>query len=148
MFKLTKRATQKSNEYYYKRFKYAENVDYEKRGRMVFEQIYKNAWIAERPGYAFLLGVVYSIFGIMIALILFPEDPSFAAITFTTIAIVPSLNKLLALEENEEASRDKITFFSLYQDHKDIFLIYVFLFLGILFAFSFFSILLPTKFIK
>jgi stage II sporulation protein M len=115
---------------------------------VVFEQIYQAQWLERKPWYAFLLGVFYSILGMVIALFLFPEDPSFAAITFTTLAILPSLNKLLSLEANQIASEEKITLKRLWNDHYDIFLIYLFLFLGILVVFSFFSLALPEKFIQ
>ncbi len=115
---------------------------------MVFEQMYQAQWLESKPWYAFLLGIAYSTLGMVIALFLFPEDPSFAAITFTTLAIVPSLNKLMSLEANEIAGEDHITIRRLWKDHYDIFLVYLFLFLGILAVFSFFSLMLPEKFIQ
>tara|TARA_B100000315_G_C14575221_1_gene587594 strand:+ start:2133 stop:2957 length:825 start_codon:yes stop_codon:yes gene_type:complete len=115
---------------------------------MVFEQIYQTKWLESKPWYAFLLGVFYSILGMVIALFLFPEEPSFAAITFTTMALIPSLNKLFALEANEIASEEKLTLKRLWKDHYDVFLIYLFIFLGVMVVFSFFSLALPSKFIQ
>jgi len=114
---------------------------------MVFEQIYSAKFLESKPYFAFLMGVFYSILGMVIALFLFPEDPSFAAITFTTLAILPSLNKLLSIEANEIASEDHIQLRRLWTDHKDIFYIFLYIFLGVLVVFAFFSLALPSKFI-
>lgn len=109
----------------------------------MFEQIYSIEWLTKKPRYTFLLGMFYSLLGIVTALLLFPEDPSLASLAFTTIAIVPSLNRLLLQEENEESKFKKFSVRKVFTCHKDIFQIYIFLFFGILFTYSFFSIVLP-----
>lgn len=111
---------------------------------MVFEQLYSAGWIEKKARYAFLMGVGYSVLGIASALILFPSNPGLAAIAFTSLLIVPSLNTLLSLEENEAARENKFNVFLLFKDHKDIFQIYFFLFLGIIVSFAFFSLVWPS----
>jgi len=95
---------------------------------MVLEQIYSSNWIEQKSRYAFLMGLSYSIVGI-------------AGIS---LLIIPSLNKLLSVEENEAARKNKFNLFGLIKDHNDIFRVYVFLFIGILLSFSFFSIVWPN----
>ena len=111
---------------------------------MVLEQIYSAQWIERKATSAFLLGVAYSIIGIAFALFIFPEDPGLAAVALTTIILIPSMVKLLSIEEEEAALRDKFSFRYLYADHRDIFKVYFFLFLGIFLSFAFFSIALPS----
>ena len=110
----------------------------------MFEQIYSEKWLTKKPQYAFLLGLFYSLLSMVTALILFPGNPSLAAIAFTTIAIVPSLNRLLQLEENAEAKFKKFSLRKLFSAHKDMMKIYFFMFFGILLTFSAFSIILPN----
>ena len=69
--------------------------------KIVFEQLYSSEWIEKKARYAFLMGLSYSILGIASALFLFPTNPGMVSIAFTSLLILPSLNKLLSIEENE-----------------------------------------------
>ncbi len=111
---------------------------------MVLEQIYPVKWISKKPYYSILLGIAYSVLGIFSAMLLFPDDPGLIAIAFTSLLILPSLNKLLIIEENEEARDSTFNLIHLFKEHKNITKIYLYLFLGILLTFSFFSIVLPN----
>jgi len=111
---------------------------------MVLEQIYSANWIEKKSRYAFLTGLGYSFIGILSALLLFPQDPGLAAIAFTSLLILPSLNKLMSIEENQAAREKKFDIIELFRDHNDIFKVYLFLFLGILITFSIFSLVLPS----
>jgi uncharacterized membrane protein SpoIIM required for sporulation len=110
---------------------------------MVLEQVYSHEWIKKKSRYAFLMGLSYSIIGIASGMFLFPKDPGLAAIAITSLLILPSLNKLFAAESNE-AKKGKFSLIEMFRDHNDIFRVYLFLFLGILLSFSFFSIVWPT----
>jgi uncharacterized membrane protein SpoIIM required for sporulation len=110
---------------------------------MVLEQLYSVGWIEKKTRYAFLMGIGYSILGIIAAMFIFPQDPGIAAIAFTSLLILPSLTKLISIEANQAAREKKFSLRQLIWEHGDIFKIYVFLFLGILLAFAFFSIVWP-----
>ncbi len=111
---------------------------------MVLEQIYSSRWIEKRSRYAFLMGFSYSIIGIASAMFLFPGDPGLAAIAFTSLMILPSLNKVVTIEENQAARKKKFNLIGLFKDHNDIFKVYLFLFFGIMLSFSFFSLIWPA----
>jgi len=111
---------------------------------MVLEQIYSANWIEKKSRYAFFIGLIYSFIGIGSALLLFPESPGLASIAFTSLLILPSLNKLMSIEENQAAREKKFDIIELFKDHNDIFKIYLFMFLGILITFSLFSLFLPS----
>lgn len=111
---------------------------------MVFEQLYSSNWIEKKAGYAFLLGLSYSIIGIASAMFLFPQDPGIVAIAFTSLLITPSLNRLLTIEEKQAAKSSGFNIIDLYRNHSDIFKVYFFLFLGILLAFAFYAVVWPT----
>ena len=110
---------------------------------MVLEQIYSSKWISKKSRYAFLMGLSYSIIGIASAMFLFPKDPGLASIAFTSLLILPSLNKLLSQEAND-AKKGKFSLMEMFRDHNDIFKVYLFLFLGILLSFAFYAIVWPT----
>ena len=81
---------------------------------MVLEQLYSADWIQKKARYAFLMGLSYSIIGIGSAILLFRDNPGLAAIAFTSLLIVPSLNKLLALEQEEIAGGQRFNILSLF----------------------------------
>ncbi|MFH1916293.1 MAG: stage II sporulation protein M [Nanoarchaeota archaeon] len=110
---------------------------------MVFEQIFGVRWLEKKPGLTFLLGFIYAELGIISALIIFPEDPSLISIGFISLLILPSLNSLLSLEANQDMREKRFSLKMLFKDHYDILEVYAFLFLGILFAYALFAILLP-----
>lgn len=111
---------------------------------MVLEHLYKLDWIRHRPLFAYLLGLTYSIVGIFSALYLFPESPGIATVAFTSLLILPSLNRLLLKEENAIRKEKTYNPLKILWHHRDMFEIYVFLFLGILTTFGIFSVLLPS----
>lgn len=112
---------------------------------MVLEQIYSIKWLKKKSRYTFFLGVTYSILGLFMAILIFPKSPGLASIAFTSLIILPSLNKLFELEENLEAGKKhSLNLKNLLIEHFDVIKVYLFLFLGIMFTFSFFSIFFPA----
>lgn len=110
----------------------------------MLEQLYPLNLIERHKGFAFLLGIAYSVIGIGTAVLLFPEDPAIVAVAFIAIMYLPTLNKLLRQEEAIESEKEDFNLFIFLKDHKDIFLIYALFFLGTLLAFSFFTLTLPS----
>ena len=110
---------------------------------MVLEQLFKEKWLEKRPLFAFLIGVIYSLIGILFAYLIFPNSFGMMSVSFTSILIIPSLNILLSHEENIEIREKKLSIKLLFQDHKDIFEIYLFIFLGIFLVFSMISLVIP-----
>src|SRR3989344_8252279 len=64
-------------------------------------------------------------------------------VAFTSVLLIPSLNRLLLDEENVEIREKKLSLKLLFLDHKDIFGIYFFLFMGIFFTFGLLALLMP-----
>ena len=56
---------------------------------MVLEHLFPEDWLEHKGRYAFILGVVYSVIGIIIATILFPGDPALVAVAFTSLLLLP-----------------------------------------------------------
>ncbi len=111
---------------------------------MVLEKLYSARWIEKKARYSFLMGFSYSILGIFSAMLLFPENPGMASIAFTALIILPSLNKLINIEAGQAAKEKSFELTDILKNHKDIFKVYAFLFLGIMLAFSFFSVVWPS----
>ncbi len=107
---------------------------------MVFEQLFKLKWI-ERKEHAFFLGFLYSIVGMVSAKLIFPANVGLMSIAFTSVLLIPSLNTLLRMEENAEIREEKLSIKQLFKDHKDIFKVYTFMFLGIFLAYSLASLI-------
>lgn len=109
---------------------------------MVLEQLFRLNWI-ERKEHAFFLGLIYSLVGLISARIIFPANAGMMSIAFTSILLIPSLGVLLRMEENLEIREKKLSLRLLVKDHKDIFKVYTFLFLGIFLAYSITTLLVP-----
>lgn len=111
---------------------------------MVLEQIFRTRWLEQRPLYAFILGLCYSLVGIISAKLIFPTSTSLMAVAFTSILLIPSLNRLLSDEENVEIRENKFSIKMLFKDHKDIFEIYFYMFMGVFLTFGIIAVLLPN----
>jgi uncharacterized membrane protein SpoIIM required for sporulation len=112
---------------------------------MVLEQLFKLNWI-ERKEHAILIGVIYAIIGIFSAYLIIPSYAGLMSIAFTSILLIPSLNQLLLIEENQEIREKKISLVLLLKDHLDIIKIYLFLFMGIFITYFALSLLLNLDF--
>jgi len=110
----------------------------------MLEQLYSEKWLSHRASFTFILGFAYATLGIGSALVVFPLDPALAAVAFTSLLLLPSLNKLLTQETSQAAAEQKFDLTDPFKNHRDIFSIYFFTFLGVLLAFAFFSIILPS----
>jgi uncharacterized membrane protein SpoIIM required for sporulation len=110
----------------------------------MLEQLYPIKIVEKKPYYAFILGLAYSIIGIGIAVLLFPEDPAIVAVALISLMFYPTLKKLLALEEKEEAKNLKFNLIDFFKDHQYIFKVYILFFLGAMLGFAFFTISLPS----
>lgn len=108
---------------------------------MVFEQLYSAQFLHDKPWYGFLLGVGYTILGLFISLIIWPNDPAVIAIGIISLFLMPSLSQLT---ESEEITERKLPSFKAFMKetipHASV---YVFIFFGIFFTFALFSIMLP-----
>ncbi len=108
---------------------------------MVFEQILKINWI-KRKEHAFFLAVGYALIAFISSALIFPKSIGLMSVAFTSILLIPSLNVLLAQEENEEVREKKFSLKLLWRDHNDILKVYIFLFLGIFLVYGFIGIIL------
>lgn len=111
---------------------------------MVLEQLYPAAWLERKSHYAFIIGVAYSVVGILFAILIFPQSSGIASIAFTSLLILPTLNQLLALEESQAAQAPGLSLRRLFRAHSDIFRIFLFLFIGIMLTYGMFAIMLPS----
>jgi hypothetical protein len=110
---------------------------------MVLEHIFPEDWLEKKGRYAFILGIGYSIVGVLLASILFPGDPALVAVAFTSMLLLPELYKIFSIEERKESMEQKVTMRNLWKDDFDIVRIYVFLFLGILLVYSVGALMMP-----
>lgn len=110
----------------------------------MLEQIYPIKLIEKNPIYALFLGIAYSVIGIGLAVLLFPEDPAIVAVALISIMFYPTINKLMKQEEQIEGEKKEFNLIVFLRDHKYVFVIYMLIFSGILLTFSYFALLLPS----
>ncbi|MEM4336551.1 MAG: stage II sporulation protein M [Candidatus Woesearchaeota archaeon] len=90
------------------------------------------SFFEKRPYAAFLLGLTYVFVSFFTSKIFFPSIISVSMLFIITILLVPTVIKLIGIAERRE-KKDGIKHFL--RDHKDIFEIYIFLFIGVFSAF-------------
>jgi len=110
---------------------------------MVLEHIFPEDWLERKGRYAFILGIIYSIIGIIVASILFPGDPALVGVAITALLMLPELNKIFDIEERQESMEQKVTLGELWKDDLSTVKIYLFLFLGILLVYAMGTMILP-----
>lgn len=109
----------------------------------MLENILKPDWLERRPRFAFIIGFVYSLIGILAALIIFPRSQGIASISFLSLLLVPSLNSILKIEEIQDTKSSGFSIKKVLRDHSDVLQVYLLLFLGIFLAYGLFSIRFP-----
>tara|TARA_Y100000310_G_scaffold324366_1_gene386133 strand:+ start:1183 stop:2052 length:870 start_codon:yes stop_codon:yes gene_type:complete len=110
---------------------------------MVFEQIVKLSWI-ERKENAFFLGLIYTLLALFSSRLIFPRSMGLMSVAFTSILLIPSLNVLLAQEENQEVREKKLSIKLFWKDHNDVLKVYIFVFLGIFIGYLIFGAFYDT----
>ncbi len=111
---------------------------------MVLEHIFPEDWLENKGRYAFILGVIYTIIGLVVGSILFPGDPALPAVAITSMLLLPELYKIFSIEERKESVEKKVGLRSLWKDDLNIVRVYVFLFLGIMMVYAVGTMMLPT----
>lgn len=96
---------------------------------MVFEQFLSFKSVRKRSYYAFGLSFAFVFVGYIVSRFFFGRTVSIAMLFLCTLLLVPSLVKLLAMEEKIEKKYGMKYFF---KTHQKVFKIYLFVFLGIL----------------
>ena len=99
---------------------------------MVLEQLFKASWLEHRPYYSFILGFLYTLIGYGTSIIFFGKHVSIAMLFLATLLIAPSLRRLITMEEAKDRRIGVKRFF---YNHKEIFEVFIFLFLGIFTAY-------------
>ncbi|HEY9701851.1 MAG TPA: stage II sporulation protein M, partial [Allocoleopsis sp.] len=81
---------------------------------------------------------------IISAVIIFPRSQGIASIAFLSMLLIPSLNKILSIEEKQDSTAGKFSLKKAFRDHNDVIQVYFMLFLGIFLAYSLASIKFPN----
>jgi len=110
---------------------------------LVLERLFPEDWLEKKFKYAFLLGLGYSVIGIIIARLLFPSNSGIVSVIFTSIFLSPSMRKIFLIEETSEEKEKKFSFKRLIRSDYDVILMYFLVFIGIFTSYLAFSFLLP-----
>jgi uncharacterized membrane protein SpoIIM required for sporulation len=114
---------------------------------MVLEHLFPEDWLEKKVGYAFLIAVIYSTLGIIAARLLFGANSGIVSVIFTSLLILPYLQKMFKKEEKEEESEEKVklkesSIVSFLKRNQAI-RVYAAIFLGIYLTYMFYSFILP-----
>jgi len=110
----------------------------------MLENVLKPNWLENKPRFAFLIGIIYSIIGILAAYLVFPSSQGIASIAFISMLLIPSLSRMFIIEEEQDRVSKKFSIKKIFHDHNDILQVYFMLFLGIFLTYALFSIKFPN----
>ncbi|HIJ98790.1 TPA: stage II sporulation protein M [archaeon] len=109
---------------------------------MVLESIISAEEVERHPLDMFFLGFGTASLGLWLAYYIFPKEASNWFLFLTAFALEPLLLRLFYLEEEEEITLHHPT---LWQRHEGVIMDYMYLFFGMVIAFSFWYALLPQE---
>lgn len=115
---------------------------------MVLEHLFPENWLEKKVGYAFLIAVIYSTVGIIGARLLFGANSGIVSVIFTSLLILPYLQKLFRREEREEETERRVSLRHLsslkgFFKNNQAIRVYFAIFLGIYLAYTLYSFILP-----
>ncbi|USN45178.1 MAG: stage II sporulation protein M [Candidatus Woesearchaeota archaeon] len=87
---------------------------------------------------------MYSVIGILIARLLFPNNPSLVSVAFTSLLLLPSLSKIFSLETRQQAREKRFSFRKLIYDEYDFVGVYLMLMLGVFVTYLLAAVVLPN----
>jgi len=108
---------------------------------MVIESLINPKNAEGHPFEMFFLGVIYASVAIFLSLWIFRDYASLVMIFLTVVASIPLIYTVIGIEEKKDDSLVSEKF--LLKEHSKAILIFVFLFMGYLTAFSFWFVVLP-----
>jgi uncharacterized membrane protein SpoIIM required for sporulation len=109
---------------------------------MVLETLLPSSIARQKPHYMMLIAFLFAIVGMWLAYFIFPFSASILTIAFIVIAAEPLLRRTLIQEEDEEARNPGATS-TFIERHFDLISMYTWFFLGLVFAFMAWYIILP-----
>lgn len=109
----------------------------------MFEMIIKRGKAEKHPFEMFFIGFVYSSLAIPVGLYIFYSQASLVIVFLTVLASIHLVHGVMSIEEKKERVSRSET--SLLRWHTRAFLFFIFLFLGFVFSFAFWSIVLPSE---
>ena len=115
---------------------------------MVLEHLFPENWLEKRVTYAFLIAVIYSTVGIIAARLLFGANSGIVSVIFTSLLILPYLQKMFRKEEREEerekrASLKHMASLKHFFKNNQLIRVYFSIFLGIYLTYMLYSFILP-----
>ena len=109
---------------------------------MVIESVLNPKQIQKRPIEMLIFGFIIASIGLILALWVFPSYASFAMVTFTVMATLPLMVKIMKQEKEQQESNSKGWKIL---NHRYAISAIIFLFLGFLIAYTFWFLILPTN---
>ncbi|MBW2966586.1 stage II sporulation protein M [Candidatus Woesearchaeota archaeon] len=110
---------------------------------MVLELLINPKKVSGKPWEMFFIGFMYSFIALFLSLWIFKGYASIVMVTFTVIASVPFVHRVIELEEKKDLVIKKEK--NLLREHKKAISIFMFLFLGFVSSFCLLYVFLPAE---
>jgi len=114
---------------------------------VVLEHLFPEDWLEKKARYAFIIAIVYSTVGIIAARLLFGANSGIVSVIFTSLLILPYLQKMFSKEEREEEgerySLKKLDSIKRFFMNNQAIRVYFSIFIGIYLTYMVYSFVLP-----
>lgn len=110
---------------------------------MVLESVIGVKNIKKHPVFIFFLTLLICAGSLFFAELIFPTHASVLSIAFITIGLVPLVHNVLSDEDEDGVVSKNFSYPNFFVRHFNLIMIYVWIFLGIIVAFSFYYSILP-----
>jgi len=111
---------------------------------VVLESLVGEKNIRKHPVFVFFLTLLICAGGIFFADLLFPQHASILSVAFITIGLVPLVHNILSNEADDEIVQRK-HFGTFFARHFNLIMIYVWIFIGVIVAFSLYYVWVPVS---
>lgn len=108
---------------------------------MVIESFVGPIEAEKHPSKLIFLGFLYASIGLFLAQLVFTEQASLVMVFFTTMACIPLMHNTMRLEEKKDILFD--TQWKIFNEHRKAISFFLFLFIGLTLAYSFWYVFLP-----
>lgn len=110
---------------------------------MIFEFLFNNNLLNRKPYVLVLVGFLYSSLSLLLSLLVFPSHASLVMVFLTVMACIPIVYNAIKHEEHEDiVLKEEV---AVLKEHSKTLGKFLYLFLGFVFAFSLWFIIMPSE---
>jgi len=115
---------------------------------MVLDFIINPKKATGKPWEMYFIGVLYSLFAVILSYWIFSTQASLVMVALTAMACAPFIHKAITSEENKDTVMKGFNEFKILKEHYKLINVFIFLFLGFVTVFGILYVILPSAMVE